>query len=155
MRGGRICREQLNGVSNSVRIDGNLKIANAGTRGSTRSTGAGPAFHIDEGGGPQRAAAATSAAPPTGVAGLLALQAAEDPALKKKKQIRRAGALLDTLEEIKADLLVGRASEERLNQLMVLVGEARERADPRLDALLDDIELRARVELAKHGVYPR
>ena len=36
----------------------------------------------------------------------------------------------------------------------VLIGQARERDLPGLDAVLDDIELRARVELAKFGRYP-
>jgi len=97
------------------------------------------------------ASGATAAA---GIDALLALQSVEDPTLKRKKQVRRATALLDTLEEIKADLLVGRVSEGRLDQLMALIGQAREGGDPRLDALLDDIELRARVELAKRGFYP-
>ena len=50
--------------------------------------------------------------------------------------------------------LTGRVSEGRLNQLMAVLGQAREKADPGLDALIDDIELRARVELAKRGLYP-
>ena len=85
---------------------------------------------------------------------LIALQAVEDPLLKKKKALRRGNALLDSLETIKADLLVGQVSEGRLNQLMALIGQARERDLPGLDAVLDDIELRARVELAKFGRYP-
>ena len=84
----------------------------------------------------------------------MALQAVEDPTLAKKKALRRGNALLDTLESIKADLLVGQVSEGRLNQLMVLIGQARERNLPGLDDVLDDIELRARVELAKFGRYP-
>ena len=67
---------------------------------------------------------------------------------------RTLDALLDTLETIKADLLLGQVSEGRLNQLMVLVTQARERNLPELDDVLDDIELRARVELAKFGRYP-
>ena len=78
----------------------------------------------------------------------------EDPLFAKKKALRRGNALLDTLETIKTDLLVGQVSEGRLNQLMVLIGQARERNLPGLDAVLDDIELRARVELAKFGRYP-
>jgi hypothetical protein len=50
--------------------------------------------------------------------------------------------------------LLGRVSEGRLNQLMVLIGQARQSRVPGLDAVLDDIELRARVELAKFGRYP-
>jgi hypothetical protein len=44
-------------------------------------------------------------------------------------------------------------SEGRLNQLMAVMSQARERSDPGLDAILDEIELRARVELAKRGLY--
>lgn len=138
-----------------MRINGNLKVGNAGARGGARSTASGPQFHVDDGNAGQRAAAPAAAAPTTGIEGLLALQAADDPVQKRKKQVRRATALLDALEDIKADLLVGRLSEGRLNQLMVLIGGARERGDPQLDALLDDIELRARVELAKRGCFPR
>ena len=58
------------------------------------------------------------------------------------------------LDAIKTDLLVGAVSDGRLNQLMAIIGQARERTEPGLDALLDDIELRARVELAKRGLFP-
>jgi hypothetical protein len=37
---------------------------------------------------------------------------------------------------------------------MTLINQAREQGDPGLDELLDDIELRARVELAKRGRFP-
>ena len=50
--------------------------------------------------------------------------------------------------------IAGRMSEGRLNQLMAVMSQARERSEPGLDALLDEIELRARVELAKRGLYP-
>lgn len=138
-----------------MRIEGNLRIGNTGGRSTNRNAGSDPAFHVDEGNAAPRPAATATAAHVTGIDGLLALQSAEDPALRRKKQVRRATALLDTLEEIKADLLVGRVSEGRLNQLMALIGQARAGGEPHLDALLDDIDLRARVELAKRGLYPR
>lgn len=100
-------------------------------------------------------ASAQPVAQTAGIDALLALQSVEDPALKKRKAIKRGNALLDTLETVKADLLLGRVSEGRLNQLLALVTSARERqASGGLDAVLDDIELRARVELAKFGRYP-
>jgi len=136
-----------------VRID-TIRTGAIGSRGAARS-GSGVAFHVSEGGAEtQRAGAMTQAGAAQDIGSLLALQAVEDPMLKKKKLVRRGKQLLDTLDEIKADLLVGRASEGRLNQLMALISQARERSDPALDGLLDDIELRARVELAKRGLFP-
>ena len=125
----------------------------AGRSGISRSASPG-SFFISEEPSVSHAASAQPAAPTAGIDALLALQAVEDPLFAKKKAIRRGNALLDTLEAIKADLLLGQVSEGRLNQLMALVGQARERGLPGLDPLLDDIELRARVELAKFGRYP-
>lgn len=122
--------------------------------GVSRSAGNGGFFVETESEAAQTAAAAPMAAT-TGIDALLALQAVEDPlVMRKKKAIRRGRALLDTLDTIKADLLLGQVSEGRLNQLMALIGQARERSLPGLDAALDDIELRARVELAKFGRFP-
>jgi hypothetical protein len=124
----------------------------------SRSSGAGrPAgggFFVDDGASAARPAATQPLAQSSGIDALLALQAVEDPLFAKKKALRRGNALLDTLETIKADLLLGQVSEGRLNQLMALIGQARERNLPELDGVLDDIELRARVELAKFGRYP-
>jgi hypothetical protein len=125
----------------------------AGRGGASRGASSGGFFISDESAAPH-AAAAQPTAPTAGIAALLALQAVEDPLFARKKAIRRGNALLDTLETIKADLLLGRVSEGRLNQLMVLIGQARERGLAGLDHVLDDIELRARVELAKFGRYP-
>lgn len=108
---------------------------------------------------PESAGQATAAAPAGPVAtaaaidALLALQAAGDSFGAKKKVLRRGRALLDTLDEMQSDLLAGHVSEGRLNQLLALIGQARERIAPGLDSLLDDIELRARVELAKFGRF--
>lgn len=138
-----------------MRIEGNLRIGNTSGRGTSRNSGSGTAFHVEEGAAAPRAAATCATAPSAGIDALLALQAVEDPMLERRKLVRRGNALLDTLQEIAADLLVGRVSEGRLNQLMALIGQAREGGGPELDALLDDIELRARVELAKRGLFPR
>lgn len=89
----------------------------------------------------------------TGIDALLALQAADDVSTNRRKAIRRGHEMLDTLDGVKADLLAGRISEGKLNQLLSLVGQAREKTAPGLDGALDDVELRARVELAKFGRY--
>jgi hypothetical protein len=136
-----------------VRID-TIRTGAIGSRGAAARSGSGIAFHVNDGSQTQRASGLSQAAPAQDIGSLLALQAVEDPTLKKKKLVRRGNQLLDTLDEIKADLLVGRVSEGRLNQLMALISQARERSEPGLDGLLDDIELRARVELAKRGLFP-
>lgn len=120
--------------------------------GVGRTQGGG--FFVDDGAATQRAATAAPVAAASSLDALLALQAVEDPLFARKKALRRGNALLDTLESIKADLLLGQVSEGRLNQLMALIGQARDRNLPGLDGVLDDIELRARVELAKFGRYP-
>lgn len=137
-----------------MRID-TIRTGAIGSRGAAARSGSGVAFHVSDGEDQtRRAGSAASAAPAHDIGSLLALQAVEDPLVRKKKLVRRGNQLLDTLEDIKADLLVGRVSEGRINQLMALISQARDRADPRLDGVLDDIELRARVELAKRGLFP-
>ena len=119
------------------------------------SRAGGGGFFVDEGATTSQSAAAAPIAQTTGIDALLALQSVEDPMVgRKKRAIKRGVALLDTLDTIKADLLLGQVSEGRLGQLMGLITQARERNLPELDGVLDDIELRARVELAKFGRYP-
>jgi hypothetical protein len=137
-----------------MRIENTARSGNVASRSTVGRSAGGAAFVVDLGSAPSRSAAAEALSPSTGIEALLALQSVDDPLLAKKKAVRRGNALLDTLDSIKADLLLGRVSEGRLNQLMVLIGQARESLVPGLDAVLDDIELRARVELAKFGRYP-
>jgi parvulin-like peptidyl-prolyl isomerase len=134
-------------IENTSRSTGVGKSSNAASRTSG-------GFFIDEGTGTARAAAAQPMVQTSSIDALLAMQAAEDPQFAKKKAVRRGNSLLDLLERIKADMLLGQVSEDRLGQLMDLIGEARQRNMPGLDAVLDDIELRARVELAKFGHFP-
>ena len=90
-----------------------------------------------------------------GLDAILALQAVGGPLEGKKKALKRGRSLLDTLDEVKADLLVGMVSLDRLDKLSQMLSELREGTVPGLDAVLDDIELRVRVELAKFGRFPQ
>ena len=136
-----------------MRIENTARSSSIQSRsGVARAAGGG--FFISEPANGGQVASAQPMSPSAGIDSLLALQSVEDPTSRKRKAIKRGNALLDTLETIKADLLLGRVSEGRLNQLLALVTSARERQAPDLDGILDDIELRARVELAKFGRYP-
>ena len=85
-----------------------------------------------------------------GVAALLALQDVETPTERRRRSVRRAGRLLDELDEIKIALLGGDLSQTQLERLGRAIREQRSATeDPRLESLLDEIETRAAVELAK------
>lgn len=136
-----------------MRIDSTARTSNVtGRSGINRSANGG--FFVEEGTPQARISSAEPVIGATGIEALLALQSVDDALYAKRKAVKRGNQLLDTLESIKADLLLGQVSEGRLNQLMVLIGQARQRNLPGLDDVLDDIELRARVELAKFGRFP-
>jgi hypothetical protein len=102
---------------------------------------------------PHEARATAQAAvsvPLTAIDTLIALQEVPDLLAGRSKAARRGRDMLDLLEDIRDGLLQGGISRATLHRLLQLVNVKREEfADPGLSALLDDIELRARVELAK------
>lgn len=136
-----------------MRIENTARSTSVSARSGVGRSNAG-GFFISDDAATAKPATAQPIAQTAGIDALLALQSVEDPLFARRKAVRRGNALLDALEAIKADLLLGQVSEGRLNQLMALIGQARERNLPDLDPLLDDIELRARVELAKFGRFP-
>jgi hypothetical protein len=96
------------------------------------------------------ATAVVSSSPLAAIDTLIALQEVPDLLAGKAKAARRGRDMLDLLEDIRDGLLLGGISRATLTRLLHLVNVKREEfADPGLSALLDDIELRARVELAK------
>jgi 1-aminocyclopropane-1-carboxylate deaminase/D-cysteine desulfhydrase-like pyridoxal-dependent ACC family enzyme len=138
-----------------LRIDNTGRISGVSKSGSAGRSGSGVDFVPAGTSGAAHTAQAAPVASMTGLDAILALQAVGGPLEGKKKAVRRGQTLLDTLDDIKADLLVGRVSFERLDQLSSMLDEVRERSLPGLDAVLDDIELRVRVELAKFGRFPQ
>jgi len=85
-----------------------------------------------------------------GVDALLALQDVGGPLERKRRAVRRAGRILDVLDEVKLALLDGRLSLTQLDRLRRAVRDERDLTDdPRLEGVLDEIELRAAVEIAK------
>jgi hypothetical protein len=70
----------------------------------------------------------------------------------RARAIRRADILLDQLSDIQADLLAGAIPAGRLQALTKMLRVQRESVDdPGLNSLIDEVELRAEVELAKFG----
>ncbi len=121
--------------------------------GQTSRSGA-STFEPETGSSSSRASQTSAPASMAGIDSLLALQAVDDATVGRKKALKRAHSLLDALEEIRADLLAGRVNEGRLNRAIALLQQAKAHSEPGLDALVADIELRVRVELAKLGRFP-
>ena len=99
-----------------------------------------------------QAKAAASAASLATVDALLALQGQADPGERRRRAAKRGHDLLDSLDRLKASLLSGQVATATLKQLAGQVAQTREASGDRgLDELIDSIELRAKVELAKLG----
>ncbi len=86
---------------------------------------------------------------------LLAIQGAEDPTAgaSRKRMRQRADDLLDELERIRMAMLSGNLTIGHMIDIADVVASHREKImDPGLTAIMDEIDLRAQVELAKMRV---
>ncbi len=88
--------------------------------------------------------------PVTSMNGLLSLQEMPDDEIKKRRAVQESRTTLEALETLRLALLSGSIPEHLLHTLSKVVAAQKERVnDPQLMRLIEDIELRAAVELAK------
>ena len=135
-----------------MRIQGTNRIGSSKSvrRSSGGGTDSNQSFAVESGASSRDAAAVGAPASLTAVDGLLALQEVDDCTQGKKKAVKRAGDILDQLEDIRVGLIMGSVPLTKLNNLIKMVENRRDGfADPALSELIDEIELRARVEIAK------
>lgn len=95
---------------------------------------------------------ATDAGTVNAVDSILAVQETNDPTQKRGRRqgIQYGGELLDTLEELRRDLLVGAIEKDKLGALaQKMRAHRRQSDDQKLNEIIDEIELRAEVEIAK------
>jgi hypothetical protein len=103
---------------------------------------------------PSGPAGAVSIAP--SLDALLALQEMPGPLERRRRAVKRGGRLLDLLDSVKLSLLDGAGASTVLGDLKDAVQEHRgETGDSGLEQVLDEIETRAAVELAKAEVARR
>lgn len=119
-----------------------------------RAAGGGEGFRLasPEGGAsaPGQVSSASGVSGIVGLEALLALQDVETPTERRRRSVRRAGRLLDDLDDLKIALLGGELDQAQLERLGRTIREQRSATDdPKLEAILDEIETRAAVELAK------
>lgn len=101
-------------------------------------------------GGASGAMAASGLSAVSSLEALIALQDVGGPLERRRRAMGRAGAILSALEGLKLDLLEGRLTPAAVQALSRAVREQRALTDdPRLEGVLDEIETRAAVELAK------
>ena len=102
--------------------------------------------------GEAQGAAPTAPATASTIDSLLALQEVPGDRLSREAATRHGEALLEALDRLRLELLEGAVSQDNLLRLGEMAA-ARKGAseDPRLDAVLEEIELRVAVELAKRG----
>lgn len=140
-----------------MKIEGSNPLRPAGAGKTKRATTGGGGFADLLGAGDDKAAAAAGGGTPVSgtatLTGLLAIQEDADQAgdAADRAAARQGEDQLDRLEALRRDVLLGRVSRARLEALAAESAGRLPPADPRLAAVLDDIDLRVQVELAKLG----
>lgn len=139
-----------------------MKIEGPGKTGATSKTGSkGKVSSGDESFGDfiaSQAAPSAQASTTSSIArvdSLLAAQALEDPTAKaaKKRMRQRSHDVLGELDKVRIAMLSGNLTVGHMVDIADVVASHREKiSDPVLTAIMDEIDLRAQVELAKMRV---
>lgn len=107
---------------------------------------------VDSGGDAAAAKPASGVMQISSLDALLSVQEAGDSTESVKRAKRQGIDMLDQLDRIRLGLLTGGIPVSALEQLERMVTRQREKImDPVLAAVLDEIDLRVQVELAKHS----
>lgn len=120
-----------------------------GSRGVRGSGGTGARFTLDAGTQTARLEAKAPISILGGLEALIAIQSEDNTREKRRRSVKRGQSMLDVLDELKLALLSGQLTPDLTNRLSMLVRDSSLSGDPALDSIMDSIELRAEVELAK------
>jgi len=143
----------FSGIIDAMRIEGprsadSVKKAEK-TKKSSSAGGVFSSFLTDEA---DSAAGTAAMVGPTHIGGILAAQGYEDPAEQKARgrMQERAHKVLDSLDVIQRGLVAGNIHIADIEAISSAVLSGREKInDPKLLAIMDEVDLRAQVELAK------
>lgn len=138
------------GKSLPMEIKSTGRVGSSSVRRSSSSTSSsGSAFTVSTTEQP-RAQTVASSNSIASVESILTLQGLDDSTSGRSKGLAHGERLLDMLDEVRDGLLAGGIPRATLNRLANAVSQRQEGfSDPKLQSVLDEIELRARVELAK------
>ena len=133
-----------------MEIKGPGRIEAASIRRSAKSAGGSDSAFSVSGASEARAQAVAAPGPLTALDSILMLQGLDDSTDGRSKAVAHGEHLLDMLDEVRDGLLAGGVPRATLTRLAVAVTRRHDQfADPQLQGVLDEIELRAHVELAK------
>lgn len=136
-----------------MKIEGPGQSQGAGkSKKSDKASRSGNIFGSFVASGPQETGATKATQSIAMVDSLLAVQGAEDPAARaaKKRVRQRAENVLGELEKLRMAMLSGKLTVGHMVDIADVVASHREKInDPAMTALMDEIDLRAQVELAK------
>lgn len=133
-----------------MRIEGPRRPDSVSKPSGAKAGGAGGSFTIGQTADSRAAVAASASLQVAALDSLLAMQAADEPLTGRRRAVRRANDMLDLLDDIKIGLLTGSVPRQTLRRLTSLVAERRDDFnEPGLQGVIDEIDLRAQVELAK------
>jgi hypothetical protein len=105
---------------------------------------------VAENGAPKSTPAPAALRTVGGIDALIALQGQDDPAERRRRAIHRGRHALDSLDQLKVEVLSGTLGPSTLMRLKSSTAELREGSgDAGLDSVLGEIELRLAVEIAK------
>lgn len=135
-----------------MKIEGPSKTSS--TSGSKKSgrVGADGSFEDFLAAAPKEAAAAAPTHSIARVDALLSVQEAESPTERaaKRRMVSRGEDILKELDDLRLSLLTGTMTLGQVIDVADVVASHRERiSDPRMTAVLDEIDLRAQIEIAK------
>ncbi len=120
--------------------------------GKNNLSGDSDVFSIDENADTANMASSVKIGKPASIGDISTLLAVQGEAVgaHQSEVVDRGFGILDALDDLKLDVLSGSVSRRKLLNLAALVNRQGSKAeDPALMNILDHIELRARVELAK------
>ena len=129
-----------------IKSTGRIETANVRRK---QQAAAGDAFKISD--SPEiRGQVVSGPGPIAALDSILTLQGLDDSTSGRSKGVAHGEQLLDLLDSVRDGLLAGGIPRSTLNRLATAVTRRHDSfADPRLQDVLDQIELRAHVELAK------
>jgi hypothetical protein len=133
-----------------MRIDPNRPILPASPRRDGKAGSAGGAGFGAAISGEQPVSGPAGSRPVLPVDGLFQIQEVPDALAQRRRAVQRGSTVLDRLDDLRLALLGGSLSQGQIAELQRVVASERGLVDdPKLLTVLDEIDLRAKVELAK------